>query len=49
MAATPVAFTVSLIGLFVDTEKKHAVAGAVISGAAGLFFFGLPALLRCGI
>lgn len=44
--ATPVAFVISLAGAIANRGRKHGIAGAIISGAAGLFFFGLPILLH---
>jgi len=44
--ATPLAFLVSLVGVLVEKKKRFAIAGLAISGCAGLFFFGLPILLR---
>jgi hypothetical protein len=46
MLGTPAAFIVSLVGLFVDTDRRLAIAGTLVSAAALLLFFVLPWLFR---
>ncbi len=44
MAAPPIAFIVSLIGLVRGQNRTVAIVGMVISGLCALFFFGMPLL-----
>ena len=44
MVSVPLAFVISLIGSFRDTQKGWAIAGLIISGAVGLMFIILPLL-----
>ena len=45
--SVPLAFIVSLVGLFRDTQKGWAIAGVISSGVFGLTFIGLPWLVNC--
>ena len=47
LVSVPLAFIVSLIGLFRDTQKGWAIAGVIISGVFGLRFIGWPWLVNC--
>jgi hypothetical protein len=44
MAAPPVAFILSLIGLLRGQHRTAAIGGMVVSGLCVLCFFGLPLL-----
>ena len=44
MAAPPVAFILSLIGLVRGQNRTAAIVGMVVSGLCALFFFGMPLL-----
>ena len=41
---TPIAFIVSMVGLFTDQPKTYAAIGLVMSGAVCAVIFGLPIL-----
>jgi hypothetical protein len=43
---TPAGLLLSVLGIFRDSPKSMAIAGAAIAGAAAAYFFGLPLLLR---
>lgn len=44
MLGTPIAFIVSLVGLFTDRPKTYAAIGLVVSGVMCAVIFGLPFL-----
>ena len=47
LVSVPLAFIISLVGLFRDSPKGWAIAGLISSGAFGLWFIGLPWLVNC--
>ena len=47
LVSLPLAFIISLVGLFRDSPKGWAIAGVIISGVFGLRFIGLPWLVNC--
>ncbi len=47
LVSAPLAFIVSLVGLFREAQKGWAIAGLISSVVFGLTFVGLPWLVNC--